>query len=431
MYLVTLGKWLIKRIVFLKKEVYSIWDSIIYQKSSRFLLHPWHAHRCPYQAILFYSFWGRVGFGFRELLALLSCGKIFKKSIQLDGFDSIKEQQQGSHDILWPRSPFVDHGSHRIDREYFDKIEHAYHDMCGLYHDSLNKTRDWEIVSEKFYSLLFNEAGRLEVEALINFRKAHTFECIVADSFKQVDTDEDYISAYLKAIDLVMEYHRSASVIQKEILASLSESYAGNSTCVHYRGLRLSEKLLFYALATNDIVNHVPSSARKKEVILDIGTGYGALPVILKKYRENSCFILVDLPEVTLFTAYYVKYHYPDAKIALFDDIIQNDFNSLMERYDFIIMPSREVSRIPDAKVDLVINTASMGFLSQEYVDYYMDEINRSLKQDGYFYSINKSETCKWGVGMYEWKFKTSYLTILLEFNNRFSYPQWLGKKVT
>lgn len=425
-------RWLFKRLFFLKKEFYGLLDKLIYQKQSHFLLHAWHAHRCPYQAIMFYSFLGRVWFGLREFLALISGGRICKKSIVLDGFDQgIKlSSSEGSHDRLWPESPFVDHAKVMVCQDYFEKIQNSYQIVDKHYHDSFDKTKDWEIVSEKFRALLFDEEGVLQNSAIINFRKNHTFETIIADDFKQVDREDSYVVAYLKAIDLVLEYHRSAFKVQKEILASLSESYAGNSSCVHYRGLRLSEKLLFYAVACDDIIHHVPDSKKRKEVILDIGTGYGALPVILKYYRENACYILVDLPEVTIFTAYYVKYNFPDAKIALFDDVVQEEFAMMLETYDFIIMPSREVSRIPKEAVDLVINTASMGFLSQEYLSYFMQEIDRVLKKGGYFYSINKTDTCKWGVGMYEWDFKGSYLTLLLEYNNRFSYPQWLGKKV-
>jgi putative sugar O-methyltransferase len=426
-------KWILNRVFLLKKELYSLYEKIIYQKQSQFLLHFWNAHRCPYEAILFYSFVGRVLFATKEFIALMSGGRLFKKEILLDGFDyDIKTfYSKGSHERLWPRSPFIDHKTSIVEERYFKKIERALKLSYKYYHDSMDKTEDWEVVSKKFKALLFDEEGNFQKEALIYFRENHHFERIIADTFAQVDTTESYISAYLKGIDLVLEYHRSAKIVDKEILASLSESYAGNSTCVHYRGQRLSEKLLFYAVATDDILKHVPFEKRARNVILDIGTGYGALPAILKYYIPNSCYILTDLPEVITFSAYYIKYHFPDKKIALLDDVIETkrDFTQLIKEYDFIILPSKAIEDIPDGMIDLVINTASLGFLSHEYLNFYLAHIDRVLKEEAYFYSINKTDTCKWGIGMYEWPLD-GYLTCSLAFNNRFSYPQWLGKKI-
>ena len=427
-------KWILNRPFFLKKEIFALFDKMIYQKQSRFLLHFWNAHRCPYESILFYNYFGRLLFGAKEFIALLSGEKIFKKSLKLDGFDKDISVvvSKGDHDRLWPQSPFIDAAGAKIEDTYFTKIKNSLNLAHKHYHDSLDKTKDWEVVSEKFQSLLLDEAGNLQKETLINFRENHSFESVIADTFKQVDTRESYTEAYLKGIDLVLEYHRTAQKVSKEILATLSESYAGNSTCVHYRGQRLSEKLLFYGIATQDIVANVPFSKENRNVILDIGTGYGALPAILKNYIPNSCYILTDLPEVIVFASYYVKYHFSDKKIALLEDIQErmDDFDALTKEYDFIILPSTAIEKIPQKSIDLVINTASLGFLSQEYLNYYIGHINRVLKQDAYLYSINKTNTCKWGVGMYEWELDQNYLTVLFEFNNRFSYPQWLGKKL-
>jgi len=427
-------KWILNRPFYLKKELIALWELLVYQKQSRFLLHHWNAHRCPYEAVLFYNYFGRVLFGLKEFIALLSSGKVFKKSLLLDGFDKNINVTftQGYHDSLWPQSPFIDRGGVFVEDDYFEKIKDSFDIANREYHDGLDKTKDWEIVSQKFYALLFDEERNLKKETLINFRENHSFESVIADTFKQVDTRESYTAAYLKGIDLVLEYHRTASKVQKEILASLSESYAGNSTCVHYRGQRLSEKLLFYAIATQDITNHMPFMKEQRNVILDIGTGYGALPAILKNYMPNSCHILTDLPEVIVFASYYIKYNFPDKKIALLSDIDtrMEDFETLIKEYDFIILPSKAIEKIPDESVDLVVNTASLGFLSQEYLSYYMGHIDRLLKVEGYLYSINKTDTCKWGVGMYEWDMSQKYLTVLLEYNNRFSYPQWLGKKL-
>ncbi len=434
MSLTAVLKWLLNRPVYLKKELLSLYHHLIYQKQSHFLPHNWNAHRCPYEAIMFYNFMGRVGFASKELFALLSGGKVFAKSIQLDGYDATTPTllTKGIDQQLWPTSPLIDTRASQVDDAFFEKIEKALHLSERRYHDSLDKTKDWEVVREKFHQLLFDKEGHFNKEALINFRKDHAFEEIIGDAFKQVDVHEGYMAAYLKGIDLVLEFHRSASVVKKEILASISESYAGESTCVHYRGQRLSEKLLFYAVSVDDILKNISFNPDKRQVIMDVGTGYGALPAILHNYVPNACYIVTDLPEVVSYAAYYLRYNFPDKKIALLDDVEEgfSNFDALVEAYDFIVLPSKAIEEIPKGSVDLFVNTASLGFLSQEYLDFYLHHIYRVLKAGGYFYSINKTHTCKWGIGMYEWELDQRYLTLSLAFNNRFAYPQWLGQKI-
>ncbi len=431
---VLLLKWIARRGIYLRREMIMLWEKILYQPSSRFLLHPYNATRCPCEAVLFYSFAGRTLFGLRELIALLSKGRIFRKSITLEGFETAAPlPEKGSHTMLWPRSPFVKNRGSEPDNDYLNRMARSYGVTWSHYTLPFGHTADWQKATEHFRELLFDRQEHLRPESLRNFRQNHLFERIIADRFEQVDTRKSYFSQYLRAIDLVLEYHRSASVIDKEILATLSESRAGGTTCVRYRGLRLSEKLLFYATAIHDLQNHVPMhpEGSAREVILDIGTGYGALPHYLSIYRPNALFILVDLPEVLLLAAWYLRYNFPDAKIVLAEDLHKSGGTAnYLETADFLLIPPAMLELLPDNCVDLTLNTASMGFLTEEYLSFYLAQISRVLKAGGHFYSINKTETCRWGVGMHAWDLKEEYVTIHYAYNNRFAYPQWLGRKI-
>jgi len=67
-----------------------------------------------------------------------------------------------------------------------------------------------------------------------------------------------------------------------------------------------------------------------------------------------------------------------------------DNFDKLLEEFDFLIIPTWVSDYIPDSKVDLVIDTYSMGEMSKEYVEYYLNHIDKTLKSGGYFYSINR-----------------------------------------
>jgi putative sugar O-methyltransferase len=408
-------------------------DKTIYQKQSQFLLHPWGGHRTPFQAILLYNRFGRIIFATKEFIAFLSKGKLAKKSIQLEGYEKIEQDfSKGNYTYLYPVSPMLN-GKEDIDENYLREIESSLELAYIMENNIFDKTKEWDRVTDVFKSLFFKDNGKIDLDKLRQFRAtSKRCEEVFGDQFYYVDQEVGYTKAYLKAIDLVLEYHRYSKVIKKELLASVSESAVGGSAFVYYRGQYLSEKLLFHTLMVNDILNHVDFSKENRNIIVDIGSGYGGLDRLLSYYVPNACFVLVDLPETLLLTSYYIKYNFPNKKIALLSDIADrlDDFDSLVLEYDFIIIPPSVVEKIPSESVDLVMNSASLGFMQKDYVTYYLSHIYRMLRPLGHFYSLNKEYNDQLGIGFYSWNFEGSYLTKHMDYNNRFSYAQWLGQKI-
>lgn len=424
-------KWLLKRFGFLKRISFEFKDKLIYQKNSQALLHSWNSHPTPFKVILFYNFFGRLLWGLNEV--------IFKNSLKLEGYDTSinaleKNYQLGQYDLLWPKSPMVSLHHYKLDDAYCHKITESLSKAYALERNSFDKTQEWERIAAKIKESFLSDDGLIHKQRLINFRNNPSlYQELFNDQFYYIDVTEGYTKSYLKSIDLILEYHRSAKKVDKMLLASVSESVAGNNQCVQYRGKRVSEKSLFHTVVVNDLIKTVPFSTKKeKSVLLDIGCGYGALSRMLRYYTPHSCHILLDLPETLIMTSYFIKYNFPDAKIGLLEDFVDHlkDFNALVQRYDVIIIPPSVLTKINEHSVDLVINTASMGFMQKEYLEFYLSQIHRVLKVGGYFYSLNKEYNDHWGIGMHQWDFKASYITRLLEYNNRFSYPQWLGQKI-
>ncbi len=424
-------KWIVKRFNFLKRIFFEFLNKLIYQKNSQYLLHTTNAHQIPFQSILFYNIFGRFFWASKEI--------ILKKSLKLEGYDTKAEDlinlyHKGSYQILWPKSPMVKFDNYQLSDDFCKKIEDSLSHAYANELQKFDKTKEWERIETVIKSHFFNNLGHIQKLKLINFRDdTKLYQDLFNDQFNYIDRHEGYTKSYLKSIDLILEYHRLSAKVNKTILASISESRAGNNLCVQYRGKRVSHKNLFHAVVVNDIIKTISFTSVKKNVILDIGSSYGALAYILHHYTPNSCHVLLDLPETLVLTSYFIKYSFPRLKIALLSDIVDDldDFDKLIKEYDFIIIPPSVLTFIKDESVDLVINTASMGFMQKEYVDFYLTQIDRTLKIGGYFYSLNKEYSDNWGVGVHEWDFRSSFITRLFEYNNRFSYPQWLGQKIS
>jgi len=430
-------RWLKQRFVFLKRVLITLFNSTIYQKQSQFLLHKTNAHRCPYSFILFYNTFGRILFALKEFLALLTNNKIFKKSITIDGFNkeiNYKELYKKGHiNTLYPKSPMINTSKTSISDNYYEKIANSF--LLAHTHEADEKdiSNEWERISTEFREIFFDENNKIIKKNLENFRSnPKIYKKIFNNQYPYINPQESYTKTYLTAIDLVLEYHRFAEKIDKEVLASISESTAGNYLSINYQGKKLSEQLLQNMVVANDIIKHVPFSTERRNVILDIGVGFGGSTRILSYYTPNTTQILLDLPETLFLTAYYLKYNFPHKKIALLEDIYPylDNLDEIIEEYDFIIIPPFVLDHIKAKSIDLVINASSLAFMSKEYLDYYLKEIKRVLKNNGYFYSLNTTENSEWGIGSHNWDYQANYLTLMYNFDNRFSYPQWLGKKI-
>jgi putative sugar O-methyltransferase len=423
-------KWLIKRFGFIKRIFFELKDALIYQKDSRFLLHYWNGHQSPYQSIMFYNLFGRILFSIKEF--------ILKNSIKLEGYNASSKDldilyKRGNHNLLWPRPPMSKLSGYLLSDKYSKKIQKSLELALSLEDEKFDKTKEWDRIATLIKNYFFDENGDLIKNRVENFRADNRlYNELFNDQFKYIDKSDSYIKSYLQSLDLILEYHRVATKVDKTLLASISESDAGSNLCPQYRAKRISEKLLFHATIVDDLIKSISFDSMDKSVILDIGCGYGSLSRMLRYYTQNSCHILLDLPETLILTSYFIKYNFPSAKIAQLDDIINrlDDFDTVISEYDFIIIPPTILKSIKSKSIDLVINTASLAFMQKEYLEFYLTHIDRVLKDGAYFYSLNKEYDDKWGIGMYNWDFKASYLTRLFEYNNRFSYAQWLGQKV-
>ena len=125
---------------------------------------------------------------------------------------------------------------------------------------------------------------------------------------------------------------------------------------------------------------------KKKNIILEIGGGYGGLARIISENKKCT-YILIDLPEINLISSFYLTSHFPDKKFLLYKDYIKNEKINF-DDYDFIILPPW--SSVNNIKYDFCINIRSMMEMSVDSIIKYFSQIQDNLNESGYFLNVNR-----------------------------------------
>jgi len=436
-------RWMVKHLFYIRRFYYIIIDFLFYTKASKIFYKSMPVVSNEIEHIRYYNFVGRFLFATKELIALITNNKIFKKSIKLEGYDRVNFKeiyQEGNHTILWPKSPFVELDKGQVDDAFFQKISDSY--ALSYQNNPLNIGKEyiWEAHTNEFQAFYFTKDKTIIKEKVINFRAEEGSTAhILVDHFEVLNKKFGYFKSYLNAIDLVLDYHRFSNFIDPAILGSISESSAGNIATPLYRGQRLTHRLIYLASVMSEIQKHIYFQDNNRKVIVDIGGGFGHMGRFTSNYISNSCYILVELEEMASFGAYFLQYAFPNKRVATYVDIVDrlDEFDRLVEEYDFIILPTWTVKNIPDCFVDLYIVTGSIAEMPKEYAQMYLDEIDRTLKYDGFFYSNSrvKVEAHKpYLYILYKWKLQSKFLTLSYTYHpvNLIleTSPQWIGKKI-
>lgn len=177
----------------------------------------------------------------------------------------------------------------------------------------------------------------------------------------------------------------------EDILENLQDKNVGNSNY----SINIFDKfmdyhelfLIDYALTLQKKI----LSKLDQPLVCEIGGGYGSLARMLTK-KVDCKYILIDLPEANLLSAYYLNEHFSGAnkKFLLFSDLKKNILDMKdIENYDFIIIPPN-VQFSSDIKIDLFINTRSMMEMTKAVIQDYFDIIQKNVSDQGYFLNVNR-----------------------------------------
>jgi hypothetical protein len=127
---------------------------------------------------------------------------------------------------------------------------------------------------------------------------------------------------------------------------------------------------------------------RKRHVAWEIGAGWGGLAYTVKTLCPNTSYVIVDLPQVFLFSAVYLMTVMPDARFAFHGD---GPIASLVPENDFVFVPHWALDALELPRLDLTLNMVSFQEMTTAQVEAYVDVAWRLGSQ--YLYSLNRDRS--------------------------------------
>ena len=124
-----------------------------------------------------------------------------------------------------------------------------------------------------------------------------------------------------------------------------------------------------------------------RRVVVEIGPGWGGFAYGFRTLFPNTCYVLIDLPELFLFSAVYLASLFPEAKLAFWDHTQPLDPHEIVE-YDFVFVPN---TAVPDMRIDEValgINMVSFQEMTTAQVRGYVDWLHGLGCR--FLYSLNR-----------------------------------------
>jgi hypothetical protein len=134
----------------------------------------------------------------------------------------------------------------------------------------------------------------------------------------------------------------------------------------------------------------IPFRATKRHVVVEVGPGWGGFAYQFHTLFPNTCYVLVDLPELFLFSAVYLMTLFPSARVAFWDDARPLPPHEIPD-YDFVFVPQSAFEKLACDEVALAINMVSFQEMTTAQVASYADGLHRLGCR--FLYSLNRDRS--------------------------------------
>ena len=124
--------------------------------------------------------------------------------------------------------------------------------------------------------------------------------------------------------------------------------------------------------------------------IAEIGAGFGGFA---SKVIRNSHlkYVVFDLPEMNALQYYYLRKNFPKKNIVDYNTFVKNA-RDLDQAFDILILPPWEIEKFKKDYFDIFINIRSMQEMDLNTIDFYFKNIQKNIRNGGYFFNLNRYE---------------------------------------
>lgn len=129
-------------------------------------------------------------------------------------------------------------------------------------------------------------------------------------------------------------------------------------------------------------------ASSERQVVWEIGAGWGGLPRVFRTLFPNVTYVITDLPQAFLFSATYLMTAFPDAKCVFHDEAELFDES---EPADFVFVPHYVLDAVAPPRLDLTVNMVSFQEMTTAQVEEYVRHAHAQGSQ--YLYSLNRDSS--------------------------------------
>lgn len=128
----------------------------------------------------------------------------------------------------------------------------------------------------------------------------------------------------------------------------------------------------------------------ERRLVVEIGAGWGGFAYQFKSLFPNTTYVIVDFPELFMFSAVYLKVLFPEARIAFYGNDAR-PFSAWWGEVDFVFIPNTMFESLDTPTIDLGINMVSFQEMTSSQVEAYVKGLHdRNCK---YLYSLNRNRS--------------------------------------
>lgn len=164
---------------------------------------------------------------------------------------------------------------------------------------------------------------------------------------------------------------------------------------VNYRGKIINTDIRRYQCCISNLYSMgiLKSLLEKnyRNLIFEVGGGYGGLAHHLgNMLSKNSTYIIIDLPEMLLFSGGYLIVNNPEKDIYVYEKstFTRGFLTRDIYKHDYVLLPNyvlKDLYAVPE--INLMINMESFQEMTKEQIDEYVEFAHAKLS--GYIYSDN------------------------------------------